>query len=123
MQRVVAELVVDERDVEPELPGEGRLERALLQLDHDVPELTDVEEEQIDVEVRPVDLEVHLPTDEGEAGAELCEMALWKRPFAAGDVMSVVTDAPPDDSPNTVTFAESPPNASMFSRTQVNAKI
>jgi hypothetical protein len=50
-----AELVVDECDVEAELAEVLRLELPGLELDDDVPELFDVEEEQVDVEVISVE--------------------------------------------------------------------
>jgi hypothetical protein len=50
-----AELVIDECDVETELAEVLRLELPGLELDHDVPELFDVEEEQVDVEVISVE--------------------------------------------------------------------
>ena len=49
------------------------LELASLEFDDDVSELFGVEEEQIDVEIIPVDIEVNLAANEGEAGAELAE--------------------------------------------------
>jgi hypothetical protein len=45
----VAKALVDGRDVEAELAGEVRLELSDLELDHDVPELWDVEEQPVEV--------------------------------------------------------------------------
>ncbi len=53
----------------------------------------------------------------------LCAMARWNKPSARGTVISVVSDPPPDDSPNTVTRSGSPPNAEMQSRTHSSAAI
>ncbi len=52
-----------------------------------------------------------------------CTIALWNRPWASGEVMSVLTEPPPADSPNTVTLPGSPPNAAMFFWTQRRAAI
>jgi hypothetical protein len=60
-----AELVIDECDVETELAEVLRLELPGLELDHDVPELFDVKEEQVDVEVISVEGE-----GEGEGEGE-----------------------------------------------------
>ena len=68
---LVAEVVVDPGDVEPELAGVLGLEAADLELDHDEAGLGPVKEQQVDVEVVAVDLEVVLPADEGEAVAKL----------------------------------------------------
>ena len=65
--------VVDQRHVKAKLARVFGLELARLQLDHDVPQLGDVEEQQVQLEVVPVDVEMHLPSDEGEAAAELTE--------------------------------------------------
>ena len=46
---------------------------------------------------------------------------MWKSPCAAGMAMSVQIFAPPPDSPKTVTFPGSPPNAAMLSRTHSRA--
>jgi len=70
---VVAQVLIDPGDVEAELAGELRFELADLELNDDVPHLRDVEEQQVDVEVVPADVEVDLLPDEGEAGAELEE--------------------------------------------------
>jgi len=40
---------IDRSDVEAELPGEVRFEFADLELDHNVPNLRDVEEQQVPV--------------------------------------------------------------------------
>jgi hypothetical protein len=53
----VAEAVVDESDVKAELPGITRIELRGLELDHDIAELPYVEEQQVDEEVIPVDVE------------------------------------------------------------------
>ncbi|MDQ0541000.1 hypothetical protein QF011_003578 [Curtobacterium flaccumfaciens] len=82
-----AELVIDECDVEAELAEVLRPELPGLELDHHVPELLDVEEQQVDVEVVPVDVEVHLPADEREPLPELAE----------GVVFLLVRINPPDD--------------------------
>ena len=50
--------------------GEGTVPRGP---DDHVPQLGDVEGQQVDVEVVAVDLEVHLPSDEGEPGPELAQ--------------------------------------------------
>ena len=42
-------LVVHDRDIRAELADVGRLERPGLELEHDVPQLLDVEEQQVDV--------------------------------------------------------------------------
>jgi hypothetical protein len=67
----VAKTVVDRRDVEAELAGELRFERADLELNDDVPNLRDVEEKQVQEEVIAANVEVNLLSDDGEAGAEL----------------------------------------------------
>lgn len=64
------ELVVDDGNIEAELAGVLGLEFSGLELDDDVTELDDVEEQQVEVEVVPAHVEVHLPADEREAGAE-----------------------------------------------------
>jgi hypothetical protein len=66
-----AKSVLDEGDVEAELTGVSRVELPRLQLDHDVAELFDVEEQEVDEEVVALDVEVHVPTDESEPGTEL----------------------------------------------------
>ena len=48
-------------------------------------------------------------------------IARWNKPFARGIDSSVLTFAPPPDSPNTVTLPGSPPNAVIFSRTHSSA--
>ena len=53
--------------------------------------------------------------------APLCRIARRNRPRAAGAPSSAPTLIAPADSPNTVTQSGSPPNASMFSRTQASA--
>ena len=40
----------------------------------------------------------------------LCMITLWYKPLANGDRSNSATLNPPDDSPNIVTFLESPPN-------------
>ena len=47
----------------------------------------------------------------------LCTMALWNSPPASGEAISDSTLRAPADSPNTVMFSGSPPNAAMLSRT------
>ena len=54
-------------------------------------------------------------------GAGLCAMAAANRPRADGVAISVVTALPPADSPKTVTWSGSPPNAAMLSRTHSSA--
>jgi hypothetical protein len=49
------------------------LEPAGIQLEYVVAKLFDVEEKQVDVEVVSPDLQMHLPADEGEAGAEFAQ--------------------------------------------------
>ena len=68
---MVAQVLIDPGDVEPELAGVLGLEAAYFQLDHHEAGLSPVEEQQVDVEVVAVDLEVVLTADEGEAVAEL----------------------------------------------------
>ena len=53
--------------------------RSDLELDHDEAGLGPVEEQQVDVEVVPIDLEVVLPADEGEAVAKLEQERLEPR--------------------------------------------
>lgn len=38
------------------------------------------------------------------------EIALWNKPRACGAIISILTLAPPEDSPKSVTFPGSPPN-------------
>ena len=52
---------------------------------------------------------------------QLCAIALWNRPRAAGQASMALTFAPPPDWPKIVTLPGSPPNAAMLSRTQANA--
>ena len=52
---------------------------------------------------------------------ELWAIARWNRPVAYGEVISVVTQPPPADSPKSVTSLGSPPNAAMLSRTHSRA--
>ena len=65
--------LIHQRDVEAELTGVFGLELASLEFNDDVSELLGVEEEQIDVEIVPVNIEANLATNEGEAGADLAE--------------------------------------------------
>ena len=53
--------------------------------------------------------------------APLSTTALWNSPFADGIAVSVHTFAPPPDCPMIVTFAGSPPNRAMLSRTHSRA--
>ena len=68
---ISAELVIDLCNVEPELPGKRWLEDAFFQFDHDVAQLPDVEEQEVNVEVGPVDLKMHLSAHVSETCAEL----------------------------------------------------
>ena len=52
-----------------------------------------------------------------------CTIALWKRPRASGETMSVFTEPPPADSPKTVTLPGSPPKAATFFWTHSRAAI
>lgn len=72
----LTELVVDDSDVETELPHISGLKLADLQFDHHVAQLHGVEEEQIEEVLVAVDLEPLLPADEGEPVAELKQCAL-----------------------------------------------
>jgi hypothetical protein len=65
-----AEFVVDEGDVEAELAGVLGFEFTGFEFDNDVPELFDVKEKQVDVEVITVNIEVHLAPNKGEARPE-----------------------------------------------------
>ncbi len=55
-----AQPILDRGDVEAELAGIARVELGGLELDDHVPELFDVEEQQIDEEVVALDIEVDL---------------------------------------------------------------
>ncbi len=68
-----AQPILDQRDVEAELAGITRVEPGGLEFDDHIPELFDVEEQQIDEEVVALDIEVDLTTDEREPGAELTQ--------------------------------------------------
>jgi hypothetical protein len=59
--------------VEVELAGVFGLKLAGFEFDDDIAELFDVEEQEVDVEVISVDVEVHLPADEGESGTQFAE--------------------------------------------------
>lgn len=72
----MAELVIDDGDVEGQLPGELVPELTDLKLNDDVADLLGVEQQQIDEEFVAVDGEVDLPADEGEPRAELGEDVL-----------------------------------------------
>jgi hypothetical protein len=61
--------VIDEGYVEVELAGVFGLELACLKFDYRTAWLFDVEEEPVYVVVIPVDVEVELSADEGQAGA------------------------------------------------------
>lgn len=65
-----AQTVVDEGNVETELTGIARVKVGGLEFDDDVAQLLNVEEQQIDVEVVPIDVEMHLSANERESGAE-----------------------------------------------------
>lgn len=65
--------VFDEGNIEAELARVSRFELRGLELDDYVPELVDVEEQQVDEEVIAVDIEVDLAANEREAAAELAE--------------------------------------------------
>lgn len=62
--------IIDQGDIEVELPCIFGAEAASFEFDDDVPELLNVEEQQIDVVVVSVDVEVYLPADERETGAK-----------------------------------------------------
>ena len=70
---LVAQVVVDELDVEVELADVLRLEPAELQFDHHVPVQLAVVEEQVEEELALSGLDRHLGADECEAGAELAQ--------------------------------------------------
>ena len=53
-----------------------------------------------------------------EKKAPLSPMARANSPCACGDAISALTENEPADSPAMVTFAGSPPNCAMLSRTQ-----
>jgi hypothetical protein len=65
--------VIAQSYIKVQLAREFRLELAGPQLDNDVPELFDVEEEQVNVVVIAVHFEVHLPTDEGKPWLEFLQ--------------------------------------------------
>lgn len=65
--------IVDHGDIEAQPAGVLRLELPRLQLDHDVAQLLSVKEEQVNVEVVTVDIEMDLPDNETEAGAEFSQ--------------------------------------------------
>ena len=50
-------------------------------------------------------------------------MALWNKPLACGAIRSDKTLCPPADSPNIVTFDESPPKRIIFLFTHSSALI
>ncbi len=68
--------VVDGVDVKRELACELRLESPDLQLEHDVAQVDEVEEQQVDEVVLAADLEVMLSANEGQVGAELLKRLL-----------------------------------------------
>lgn len=68
--RGAAQAVLDQGDVELQLPGAFGFELAGLELDDEVPQLLDVEEQQVGIEVLATDVEVDLPSHEGESWAE-----------------------------------------------------
>jgi hypothetical protein len=68
---LAASAVVDEGHVEAQLAGVLGLEGADLELDDDVPQLLDVEQQQVEDVLVAVDVEPDLPVDEREPGAEL----------------------------------------------------
>ena len=55
--------------------------------------------------------------------APLSEMARLINPFASGDPTTAADMTAPADSPKTVTFFGSPPNAAMFACTHLRAAI
>ena len=55
--------------------------------------------------------------------APLSEMARLIRPFASGEPTIAADITAPADSPNTVTFFGSPPNAAIFACTHLSAAI
>lgn len=65
--------ILDESDIEPELPRVARVELRRLQLDNHISELLDMKEEEVDVKVVSVDVEVHLAAHEREAGAKFAK--------------------------------------------------
>lgn len=70
---VAPEHVIDEGNIEIEFACVFGLELAGFEFNDDVAGLFDVEEQQIDVEVVPVDVEVHLTANECETWAEFAE--------------------------------------------------
>ena len=72
----VAELVIDDAQVEVHLAGVFGLELPFLQVDHDEAAQLQVVEQEVDVEVAVADFQVKLPADEGEALAEFQQEAL-----------------------------------------------
>ena len=68
-----AEFVVNEGDVEAELAGVLGLEFPCFQFDDYVPQLLDVEEQQVEIEVVSCDIEVDLASHECETCAQFSE--------------------------------------------------
>ena len=54
--------------------------------------------------------------------APLWARAFWKRPFASGEVISMLVSMAPADWPKTVMLLTSPPKLAMLSRTQWSAR-
>jgi len=64
---LVAELVIDDAQIEVHLAGVFRLEFSCLQIDHDEAADLQVVEQQVVIEIAVADFPVELPADKGEA--------------------------------------------------------
>ena len=73
---LVAELVIDNAQIEVHLAGVFGFEFAFLQVDHDKAAQLQVVEQQVDEEFVLADFQAKLPADESEASAELKQEAL-----------------------------------------------
>ncbi|GAA3128187.1 hypothetical protein GCM10020255_003240 [Rhodococcus baikonurensis] len=76
MDVLVAEVVVDPRNIEAELPDILRLKPAYLQLDDNEPRLHPVEEQQVDIEILITDLEMVLTPNKSEPVSQFEEELL-----------------------------------------------
>lgn len=70
---LASEHVIYKRDIEVEFSGPFGLKLSSLELYNDVPGLVNVEKKHVDIKVVAVDVEVHLPADEGEARTEFTQ--------------------------------------------------
>jgi hypothetical protein len=95
---IAAEHVIDKGDVDVEFPGVLGLKLSVLEFDDNVPELLDVEEEQIDVVVIAINVEVNLTAHERKARPQLPNVSVIRLVRAFSRSRSATTPESPRNS-------------------------